>query len=532
MSDRDLQDNLVDQNTAVKNIPYSVKEAEMSVLALCMRNKDAVGECVGKRLVPEDFADPRNGVIFSAIRELYVSNQDVNRILVCKELREKKLIDKAGSDSYVFDVANMDSVMSALDDYISVVTSNCQTRKVVNTLEKNLDSAKKQQGTVNNLIETAVAQLNALKINDDEETAFELLAPILKRNLAEIVKLSQEGSDRRTVKTGFPHLDKLTGGFRPGTFNIIAARPAMGKTALALNMAANVAGMYSKTVAIFSLEMSKKENANRLLASLSQHTNADVIINPHATKEQLEDLEKTVEMMSPLKIWIDDKANTNPVEIMNKCKNLMSKTEVSLIIIDHLGLLTYPGRNDGRQNEVAAIARSLKVLAKELNIPVVALAQLNRGTEKRDQSDEDRIPGLADIRESGAIEQDADCVIFIHRPDYYLKGKREKKEIEDAQLIVAKNRHGATDTVYVKWIPSKTRFFEPDHKSDPQDPQQSAYTRTTSSDSASSDFHFDDNDIPPEEVMDEPVYDDTYPDNPGNEELFGDDTHDGFPEGF
>lgn len=531
MSDKDLVDNLVEQTTGTESIPYSVTEAECSVLALCMRNKEAVGVCVGRRLVPEDFADKRHGVIFSAIRELYVSNVDVSRVSVCKELRTKELIDKAGGDNYVFDVANKDSVMSALNDYVTVVTSNCQSRKLISTLEKNLTAARKQQGDINTLVDTTVGQLNALKVNENDESSFEQLAPILKRNLAEIIRISKEGSDRKTVKTGFAYLDKITGGFRPGTLNIIAARPAMGKTALALNIAKNVAQIYSKNVAIFSLEMSKRENANRLLVTMS-HTSADAIVNAHTTREEQEELERTVEQMAELGIWIDDKTDTNPVEIMSKCKDLQTKMDLSLVIIDHLGLITYPGRYEGsRQNEVAAIARSLKILAKELNIPVIALAQLNRGTEKRDQSDEDRIPGLADIRESGAIEQDADSVIFIHRPDYYVKGKKEKKRIEDAQLIVAKNRHGATDTVYVKWMPERTLFFELDRKSDPEDPQASSYTRTTSSDSAASDYHFDDSDVPPEEVETEPVYDD-YPDNPENEDMFGSDTHDGYPEGF
>lgn len=537
MSDRSLDDNLVDIPQEESNpIPYNVAESERSILALCMRSKEALSRCAGKRVVPEDFADKRNENIYFVIRDLYLGNRSVSRVSVCEELRTKGLLSKAGGDGYVYDVANTQCVMSSMDDFIKVVLADSQSRKLLNALDGITNMAKKREMDVNSIVDTAVGQLNGVKISEEDDSGFEHLAPILKRNLAELERAVKEGKDRDTVLSGFSYLDNITGGFRPGSLNIIAARPGMGKTALALNIATNVAGIYSKTVVIFSLEMSKAEIVNRILATLS-NTSFKAIERAKVTKEELSDLEKTVAMMSNLNIYIDERTDTNPSDIMNKCKALNTTTPISLIIIDYLGLITMPGRGGGsRQNEVAEISRSLKVLAKELKVPVIALSQLNRGTENRE--DGDHTPGLADIRDSGAIEQDADCVLFIHRPDYYNKGKqnKEKNRIEDAQIIVAKNRHGATDVAYVKWMGEKTRFFEADKKSDPQDPQASAYTRTTSPDSASGDYQF--GEPPPEDPYEAPYeapdYDSVpFDQNPENEQLFGgDDVHDGFPEGF
>ena len=223
---------------------------------------------------------------------------------------------------------------------------------------------------------------------------------------------------------------------------------------------------------------------------------------------------------------------------MSKCKELSTRINIDLIIIDYLQLMTVPGKNNGsRQNEIAEISRTLKVIAKELKVPVIALSQLNRGTENRE--DGDHIPGLADIRDSGAIEQDADCVIFIHRPSYYTRKKEasEKPRIEDAQLIVAKNRHGQTDTAYVKWMGEKTLFFEAPRKGDPEDPQASSYTRTTTQDRSSSDYHFDNDTDAPYPVPEDDVpeqndgyEDDAFMDSSENDEFFSGDVHNDLPE--
>ena len=540
MPDRSLEDNLAEIEVTQRPSLNAV-EAEKSVLSICMRNTDALKECVGKAIVPDDFSDVRHAIMYEAIRAIYLDGKPVSRFSVCEKIRTTGQSGRV-SDEYVYGVANVNAVITALDSYIEVVSANTQTRKLLSALDDITKAAKERKGTINDIVDLGVGKLNAIKVVE-ENSGFEELSTILKRNIQDIEKNAFGESDSDIVKTGFSYLDSITGGFKPGTINIIGARPGMGKTALALNIATNVAGLYSKTVAIFSLEMSKSEIANRILASKSE-LNYKAIERATVTREELDRLGVALQKIASYPIYVDEKTNTNPVDIMVKCKELQSRTKLSLIIIDYLQLLSYPGRSGGsRQQEIADISRSLKVLAKELKVPVIALSQLNRDTEKREDSD--HIPGLADIRDSGAIEQDADCVIFIHRPDYYNKGKKEKDKIEDAQLIVAKNRHGETDTAYVKWYGARTMFFEPDRKSDPKDPQGSGFTRTRPAQAASSDYSFDD---PPEEIPDpEPIPDYSVNDeapgdfdegayenlgNSENEAFFADDMHDGLPEGF
>ncbi len=535
MSERDLNDNLAGVD---KTASYNVMEAEKAVLSLCMRNKEALESSVMKTLVSSDFFDSRNALIFEAISELYIEGSQVNRFTVCEKLVSKGVSDKAGGDQYVFDVANSSCVMSALESYVDVVLKNCQSRKLISTIKDLEKKAVNRESSVNDIVDLGIARLNMLKTKDDT-TGFEILGSIAKRSMEELRQIAFGNGERTAIKTGFSYLDQITGGFKPGTVNIIAARPGMGKTAFVLNVATNVAEMFNKTVAIFSLEMSKSEIFNRILAAKSD-VSFKSITRADITREEDASLERTLRELSTLPIYIDEKTDTNPMDILSKCKELNTTTHIGLVIIDYLQLLTYPEKSSGsRQNEIAAISRSLKVLAKELEVPVIALSQLNRGTENRE--DDDHIPGLADIRDSGAIEQDADSVIFIHRPSYYTKKKdaSERSKIEEAQLIVAKNRHGQTDTAYVKWYGEKTMFFEAPRKDDPVDPMgESAYTRTKSSDASSADYKFDEG--MPEEPSYDPGPDDVppgydIPDEPmdqSDNEAFFSDSNDDLPEGF
>ena len=531
MSDRDQMDNLTGDINSASN----VLEAEKAVLSLCMRHREALESSVMRRIVADDFSDARHKAIYEAISALYIEGGQINRISVCDKLQAMGKTKQAGGDEYVYDVANITVVRSAADSYISVVTKNSLSRKLISTLDDLHDKAVNHKGSVNDIVDTGLSKLNLLKAEEDV-SGFESIAVIARRNLEDL-KEAMKGGDTKTVKTGFKYLDNITGGFKPGTMNIIAARPGMGKTALVLNIATNVASMYSKTVAIFSLEMSKSEIVNRILASQSK-TSFKKIERAEVTAEELAEIEATLRRITDYPIYIDEKTGTNPVDIRAKCQELNRKSAIGLVIIDYLQLMTYSDKAAGsRQNEIAAISREIKVLAKELGVPVIALSQLNRGTENRE--DGDHTPGLADIRDSGAIEQDADCVIFIHRPAYYNKkkeGSADKPKLEDAQLIVAKNRHGETDTAYVKWYGAKTLFFEPDRKSDPQDPMESAYTRTTSSDKASGDYQFEEAEEPPFPSEDDAPADTGYqedaPDFSENEDFFSDDTHDDLPEGF
>ncbi|MBR5740876.1 MAG: replicative DNA helicase [Clostridiales bacterium] len=523
MAERELKDNLATGPAERPSVPLHDVETEKALLSLCIRNKEALDSAVGKRIVKENFSDKRNALIFEAITKLYMNNGSIDRFNVCEQLEKMGAINSAGGTEYVFAVANTASVASNADSYIESIREKSSMRQVVNTLKDLEKKASSGTNDVNDIIDLAVSRLTPIRENNDG-VGFEGLNAILKRNINEIHAISSGKEKVNSVKTGFRGLDAMLGGFRPGTLNIIAARPGMGKTALVINIATNVAVHRNYNVNIFSLEMSKSEIGNRILASRAS-TTAKELQRAKISPEKEQELAKVFGELSGLPIYIDDNSDVSPVTMLSKCKDLKAKGMLGLVIVDYLQLMTMPGRaNSSRQQEISDISRSLKVLAKDMGVPVIALSQLSRGSEKRD----DHTPMLSDLRDSGAIEQDADSVIFIDRADYYKKD--EVPEIQDAKLIVAKNRHGETGKVHVKWWGAKTLFFEENRKYDPVDPtttgQQSSYTRTTSSEASASDYNFEDEEPPFAPVSDEDV-----PVNEENEDFFAD-SNDSFPDGF
>lgn len=519
----DLADNSGEK--AIKDL-----ETEKALLALCIGKKEGLDKVVLNRIVKDDFADPRHSLIFETISELYVENGKIDRFNICNALDSKGKLMAAGGNSYVFTVANTDGVMSNVDSYIQIVREKSRMRSFVNTLNDLTKKAMSGRNSVNDLVDSGVGKFTEMREND-EGTGFERLNSILKHNIEEIHNLSHNKDGIKAIKSGFRGLDSMLGGYRPGTLNIVAARPGMGKTALVINIAVNVATHTHHPVNIFSLEMSKSEIGNRILASRSNVTSKQ-LQRAKVTEAEEKDLMKSVRELSELPIYVDDTSTVTPGSMRSKCKELKNKGELGLVIVDYLQLMSYGERaNSSRQQEVSDISRSLKVLAKELEVPVIALSQLSRGTEKRG---EDHTPMLSDLRDSGAIEQDADSVLFIDRPDYYKKDAEDIKPIQDAKLIVAKNRHGETGTAPVKWYGAKTLFFEEDRRSDPRDPQA---TGTQSSMASAANYQYE----APEEFSapapepEQPPFDmredDIPQENPDNASFFEDSNTD-LPEGF
>ena len=331
----------------------------------------------------------------------------------------------------------------------------------------------------------------------------------------------------------------MLGGLRPGSLNILAARPSMGKSALAINMAANVAS-YQNPVAIFSLEMSKQEIASRLMSTFMNKPVSEIIYSHKMTDSDKKQIDHALEKLAEYPIFIDDNSDTNPITMKSKLQQLFAgPNKPRLVIIDYLQLMTMPGKSGrSRNEEVTDISRSLKLLAKEFNIPFIALSQLSRGAAQRD----DHTPQLSDLRDSGAIEQDADTVMFIDRPDYYKKKDEEGgsedapeqvnfKDNNDAKpafIYLSKNRHGKTGRDSVWWVPRKTLFIEHNEK----DPEEggSSYTRTVDGDAASQNYNFD------SVTTDEgPIPEPPMPDNadipPEGDDFFAQ-ANDSFPDGF
>lgn len=506
------------------------EETEKALLSLCIGKKEGLDKVVLNRIVKEDFADKRNSLIFETISDLYVNNGNIDRFNVRAHLENRGKLNAAGGSEYIFAVANTDGVMSNIDSYITIVREKSRMRALVNALEGLSKEALGGRRSVNDIVETGVGKLTEMRQNDEDQ-GFEQLNTILRRNIKEIHEKNNSTEGSKVVKSGFRLLDSMLGGFRPGTLNIVAARPGMGKTALVINIAVNVAYATRTPVNIFSLEMSKSEIGNRILASRST-VDGKRLQHAKVSKEEEKSLLNTVNELKDLPIFIDDTSSVTPVTMMSKVKELQSKGELGLIILDYLQLMSYGERaNSSRQQEVSDISRSLKVLAKDMKVPIIALSQLSRGSEKRG---EDHTPMLSDLRDSGAIEQDADAVIFIDRPDYYKKDTDEIKEIQDAKLIVAKNRHGETGSVPLKWWGARTLFFEEDRRYDPKDPQGNG---SQSKQSSSANYVYES----PEEQMAPPAAeppppfdmreDDVPPENPDNEAFF-EDSNNELPDDF
>ena len=508
--DQEYLNNLIDQGAGPAN---GEVDAEMALLALCMRKNTAVLETVENKIAEEDFTDARNRTIYSVIIDMFLDNAQIDRITVFSELERRGLADKAGGQRYVYRVGDKTAVQSALLSYIAAVRERSDRTKLLKAVDKIRTKATDGKMKASEAVDYAINEIAHLKTTG-ESKGFEILSTILKSTMSEITAELRDENAGGKVKVGFPKLDAMLGGLRPGSLNILAARPSMGKSALAINMAANVAA-YQNPVAIFSLEMSKQEIASRLMSSTMSKSVSDIIYSRKMKDSDKQQLDRALVKLSEYPIYIDDNSDTNPVTMKSKLQQLFS--------------------------DPTAISRSLKLLAKEFNIPFIALSQLSRGAAQRD----DHTPQLSDLRDSGAIEQDADTVMFIDRPDYYKKkdevgpdagedgrpnDANDNKEYLTAYIYLSKNRHGKTGRDTVCWIPKKTMFIEWE-KDDPKDEGGSPYTRTVDGDSAAQNYNFDN--VTSDEA---PIPEPPMPDNDdippvSNDDFFAQ-ANDDFPSGF
>ena len=536
--DLDYLNNLIDQDPEGN----SDVDAEMALLALCMRKDTAILGAVENKIAEEDFTDIRNRTIFSVIIDMFLDNAQIDRITVYSELERRGLADKAGGRRYVYRVGDKAAVQSALNSYIDVIRERSEKIKLLNAVENVRKKTLSGTMRTSDAVDYAIDEISRLKSTGDTK-GFESMPEILKMTMSEITAELRDENVGGKIKLGFPKLDAMLGGLRPGSLNILAARPSMGKSALAINMAANVAANQNP-VAIFSLEMSKREIATRLMSSSMNKPVSEIIYSHKMSDSDRKQIDLALAKLSEFPISIDDNSDTNPVTMKTKLTQLFSdsKKAPKLVIIDYLQLMTMPGVGSrSRNEEVTAISRSLKILAKEFNIPFIALSQLSRGAAQRD----DHTPQLSDLRDSGAIEQDADTVMFIDRPDYYKKKDEEGSSEDDnashtvnfkdnndakpAYIYLSKNRHGKTGRDSVWWVPRKTMFIEHSDR-DPEDDGGSVYTRTVDGNTASQNYNFD------SVTTDEgPIPEPPMPDNddvpPEGDDFFAQ-ANDDFPSGF
>lgn len=537
VDDPEYLNNLIDQGVEDSD----EVEVEMAVLALCMRKNNAILQVVENKISEEDFSDIRNRTIFSVIIDMFLDNAQIDRITVYSELEQRGLADKAGGQRYVYRVGDKTAVQSALNGYIDAIRERSERTKLLKAVEEVRKKALDGRLRAGEAVDFAIDEISHLKSTGDTK-GFEGMPEILKLTMSEITSELKDENVGGKVKLGFPKLDSMLGGLRPGSLNILAARPSMGKSALAINMAANVA-RFQKPVAIFSLEMSKQEIASRLMSSFMSKPVSEIIYSHKMSDSDRKQIDHALEKLSEFPIYIDDNSDTNPVTMKSKLQQLSldPRKAPRLVVIDYLQLMTMPGAGGrSRNEEVTAISRSLKLLAKEFNIPFIALSQLSRGAAQRD----DHTPQLSDLRDSGAIEQDADTVMFIDRPDYYKKKDEEGSSEEEAPqnvnfkdnndakpayIYLSKNRHGKTGRDSVWWVPRKTMFIEHSEK-DPEDDGGSAYTRTVDSDTASQNYNFE-NVTTDEAPIPEPPEPDNEDIPPEGDNFFAQ-TNDDFPSGF
>ena len=430
-------------------IPPHDIEAEQAILGSMLTDKDAVINAI-EVLREDSFYREDNRAIYAAILGLYAKSEPIDIITVKAELIENGNFERIGGLEYLASLPEKVPTTANVDKYIKIVDEKSMLRNLINSANEMVALGFNETEDVDQIMDMAEKKIFDLSQKKNSK-GYTQLKDVLVESFAKLEELYNQKGRISGISTGFADLDLRTSGLHNSDLIIVAARPAMGKSAFAINIATNVAVQSKKPVAIFNLEMSKDQVGNRILCSEA------MVDNNKIRTGQVEDddwvkLASTLGRLSEAPIYIDDTAGISIMEIRAKCRKLKMERDIGLVVIDYLQFIQGSGtKNSSREQEISEISRSLKILAKELNIPVIALSQLSRSVEKRD----DKRPMLSDLRESGAIEQDADIVIFLYRDDYYNEDS-EKKNI--AEVILAKHRGGSTGTVDLAWLPSYTKF--------------------------------------------------------------------------
>ena len=430
-------------------IPPHDIEAEQAVLGSMLTDHDAVLSAI-EALRDDAFYREDNKAIFRAILGLYSKSQPIDIITVKAELVENGDFERVGGLEYLASLPEKVPTTANVDRYIKIVDEKAMLRGLITTANDLVSLGYDETEDVDNLLDIAEKKVFDLSQKKNSK-GYTPLSDVLNSSIARIEELAKNKGKLSGIPTGFAAYDRITAGLHNSDLMILAARPAMGKSAFAINMATNVAVKENRAVIIFSLEMSKDQVGNRILSSESM-IDSNKIRTGQLDDKDWEKLASTIARISDAPIYIEDSSDISMMEIRAKCRKLKMEKNIELVVIDYLQLIRGSGKkNINREQEIGEISRSLKIMAKELNVPVIALSQLSRGVEKR----EDKRPMMSDLRESGSIEQDADMVLFLHRDDYY-NDNPETRNL--AELIIAKFRSGSTGTVPLKWMPNYTKF--------------------------------------------------------------------------
>lgn len=437
-------------------IPPQDITAEKSLLGAVMLSDAALPEIL-TILRPQDFYDVRHQTIFEAMMHIYDQHKPIDLLTLTSELKARKKLREIGGAPYLTELSNFTPAAAHAKAYAEIVEKAAVRRRLIRAGNNIADKAYEEGADVDNLIGAAEKDLFEVSdkiIKSDYVAMDDLLADAFDR----IEELHKNKGALRGLKTGFRDIDKKTAGFQKGDLIIVGARPAMGKTTFAQNLAYNIASINKKGVLFFSMEMAANEIIDRMISDVSGVDNWKMRTG-NLSDEEFQKIGDALAEMDEIPIYIDDTSSMTIVELRNKARRAIHDHDIGIIILDYLQLLSGSDRYAGnRVQEVTEISRGLKILARELEIPVVALAQLSRNVTGRD----DPRPVLSDLRESGSIEQDADLVMFLHRPDYYKQNDDNYEETHITELLIAKHRHGAVGKIELYFHPELLRFMSLD----------------------------------------------------------------------
>jgi replicative DNA helicase len=437
---------------SISGPPHNL-EAEKSVLgAVLLDERHLYPLLIEEHLRPEDFYRGQHGLVFGAMIELYQSDRKIDHLTVSENLREQGRLEEAGGAEAIDELAAWVPAAGHARDYGRIVRDNARMRALLTTSYQIQASVLAREAPPRDLLDRA--ERSVLEIaQDDRQKTFRSVSDILAEETDKLHHLSLSKTPLTGTPSGFKDMDDITGGFQPGNLIVIAARPSMGKSALVANIAENAA-LKGHAVALFSLEMSESELAQRFVASQSK-TPGEQLRRGRVSEDRWQKILDACNKLAEAPLWVDDSSDTGVLEVRAKARRLHHQMPegLGLIIVDYLQLMRHEGRVDNRVEQVSQISRGLKGLARELNVPVIALSQLSRAVEQRGG---EKKPILSDLRESGAIEQDADLVMFIYREEYYDK---ESERQGEADIIVAKHRNGPVGEIVLTFQHQYPRFM-------------------------------------------------------------------------
>ncbi len=435
--------------TKERILPHSI-EAEQSVLGCVLIDQDASMNIVGE-LKGDDFYVEAHRIIFDAMYTVYANNAPIDFVTLTDELEKTNMLESVGGAEYIATLTNIVPSSSNYKHYLDIVKRNSVLRKLINASNTIINNCFEAQN-MQDAITFAEKSIFDISQKEDRSSLVQLKTATLEV-LDKFERIQKDRDSLRGLPTGIFGLDKITNGLQNSDLILIAARPGVGKTSLAMNIVNNAAIKRGASVAVFNLEMPRVQLAQRSLCSVA-YVSMERALKGELTVPEWKALWAANEKLSKAKIFVDDSSLNTPVDILSKCRRLKAEHGLDLVMIDYLQLMSSGKKTDNRQQEVADMSRGLKIMARELNVPVIVLSQLSRAVESR----QGKVPVLSDLRESGAIEQDADIVMFIHKPDIPADATEEQRRNYLCEIIIAKHRNGALGEVKVKWMGDITTF--------------------------------------------------------------------------